>query len=126
MARLARIVVTALSLGLLAVVPLSPASAAEQGGDVVRRTVLFEVANANTTSVPCQADGEQRTLMATMVGPRDEVLSSTADRVNLLVHDRSTGGWFWNLRSHPSYDYATKLARAGETSVVLDRLGYGA
>ena len=128
MARLARIVVTALTLGLLAGAPLSPAGAVEgrSGDDVVRRTVLFETANTNDTSVPCQSDGKSRVLRATLVGPREEVLSSTADRVNVLVHDRATGSWFWNLRSHPSYDYATLLAKHGETSLVLDRLGYGA
>ena len=34
------------------------------------------------------------------------------------------GGWFWHLREHPAYDYATRLALRGETSLVLDRLGY--
>ena len=44
----------------------------------------------------------------------------------MLVHDLGTGGWFWNLRTHPAYDCATRLAERGETSLVLDRLGYGA
>jgi alpha-beta hydrolase superfamily lysophospholipase len=42
------------------------------------------------------------------------------------VHDVGTGAWFWNLKHHPARDYATKLAGSGETTLVLDRLGYGA
>jgi pimeloyl-ACP methyl ester carboxylesterase len=128
MVSVVRIVVTALLAGL-ATVPLAagPAVAADRAGsDVVRRTVLFETTNVNTTGVPCSSDGKARRLRATLVGPRNEVLASTADRVNVLVHDRSTGSWFWNLRSNPAYDYATKLAARGETSLVLDRLGYDA
>jgi len=128
MASVVRLVATALLAGL-ATLPLAaaPAVAAGQAGtDVVRRTVVFETTNVNNTDVPCTPDGKARPLRATLVGPRDEVLASSADRVNVLVHDRSTGSWFWNLRSHPSYDYATKLARQGETSLVLDRLGYDA
>lgn len=128
MVSVVRIVVTALLAGL-ATLPLAagPAVAAgKAGSDVVRRTVLFETTNVNTTDVPCSSDGKARRLRATLVGPRNEVLASTADRVNVLVHDRSTGSWFWNLRSNPAYDYATKLAAQGETSLVLDRLGYDA
>ena len=128
MASVVRIVVTALLAGL-ATLPLAagPAVAAGPAGtDVVRRTVLFETTNVNGTEVPCTSDGQARRLRATLVGPRNEVLASTADRVNVLVHDRSTGSWFWNLRSNPAYDYATRLAARGETSLVLDRLGYDA
>ncbi len=126
MAPVVRLVLTALVAGL-ATLPLAtaPAIAAGQSdADVVRRAVVFETTNANNTAVPCTPDGEVRKLRATLVGPRDEVHSASADRINVLVHDRATGSWFWNLRSNPSYDYATKLAQHGETSLVLDRLGY--
>lgn len=129
MATLARFVVTTLVAGLAATLPLAapaaPAAAQEPAG-VISRAVVFETVNSNATSVPCTPDGEPYRLRARLVGPRSEVLASSVDRINVLVHDRSTGGWFWNLRGHPSYDYATKLARRGETSLVVDRLGYGA
>lgn len=130
MVTVARLVTTALLAGLVsALPPASPSTAAasagtSSGGDVTRREVVFETANVNNTSVPCTPDGKGRPLRGTLVGPREEVLGSSADRINVLVHDRATGAWFWNLRSHPSYDYATKLAQRGETSLVLDRLGY--
>ena len=129
MPRPVRTLVTSLSLGLvaaLATVPLASPASAGDAEDVIRRAVRIEAVNSNQTSVPCTADGEAHKLRATLVGPRSEVLSSSVDRINVLVHDRSTGGWFWNLRNHPAYDYASRLARQGETSLVLDRLGYDA
>jgi hypothetical protein len=90
------------------------------------RGVVFDVSNINETAVLCASDGEQYRVRGRLVGPvRDlDGLGGTL-RVNVLVHDLGAGGWSWNLRSHPAYDYATRLARAGETSLVLDRLGYG-
>lgn len=126
MVPLARFVVTVLALGLLTTVPSSATAGAAAGSDVVSRKVVFEVQNTNGTSVACSADGESYRLRGRLVGPRDQVLGSNVPRLNVLVHDMSTGSWFWNLRKHPRYDYATKLARRGETSLVLDRLGYDA
>ena len=129
MVPLARFVVTVLALGLLTGSP-SPAAAdplaprESRASDVVTRQVVFEVQNVNNTTVACSSDGDAYRLRGRLVGPRSEVLGPDADRINALVHDTSTGSWFWNLRRHPSYDYATQLARRGETSVVLDRLGY--
>jgi pimeloyl-ACP methyl ester carboxylesterase len=88
------------------------------------RTVAFEVANSNTTTVLCRADGQPYTLRGRLVGPRGGLDAGSVHRVNVLVHDLATGAWFWNLRKRPAYDYASQLARRGETSLVLDRLGY--
>ena len=100
------------------------AQARSRGTDVVSRAVNFPVANLNRTLSLCLPDGETYTVRARLVGPRSEVLGADADRINVLVHDGATGGWFWNLRRHPAYDYAGSLARQGETSLVIDRLGY--
>lgn len=129
MTRTARLVVTTLVAGVLAALPAgSTATPAEprdaRAGKVVSRAVVFEVQNVNSTAVACRPDGDSYQLRGRLVGPRSEVLAADADRINALVHDTSTGGWFWNLRKHPRYDYATQLAARGETSVVLDRLGY--
>ncbi|CAN5660779.1 hypothetical protein BH11ACT8_BH11ACT8_12410 [soil metagenome] len=61
-----------------------------------------------------------------LVGPK-KVLNGHAGptTINVLVHDSGTGAWFWNLKQQPAYDYATQLAEHGQTSLVLDRLGYG-
>lgn len=116
--------------GILASLPASPATAAtpvaRSGADVVTRRVLVAVENTNATPVACTPDNKSYVLHARLVGPRHEVLGANVPRMDVLVHDLATGSWFWNLRRHPAYDYATRLAHAGETSLVLDRLGYGA
>ncbi|HEY0952276.1 hypothetical protein [Nocardioides sp.] len=117
-------VLTAL-LGALLAAPPAPATAA--GPRVVAREVVFELENTNATSVLCLPDNQTYEVRARLVGPRAAVLGrSGALRVNVLVHDLATGSWFWRLPGHPGYDYARQLARRGETSLVLDRLGYGA
>jgi pimeloyl-ACP methyl ester carboxylesterase len=93
---------------------------------VVTRTVRISVENTNETPVACAPDQRSYTLRGRLVGPRSEVLGSNLSRANVLVHDLATGSWLWNLRGHPAYDYAGRLATHGETSLVLDRLGYGA
>lgn len=92
---------------------------------VANRPVAFEVSNTNETSALCLADNRPHVLRGRLVGPRSKVSGSAGRlRVNVLVHDAGTGAWFWNLRQTPAFDYATQLARRGETSLVLDRLGY--
>ena len=105
---------------------LPAAHAGTAGGDVVARDVVIAVENTNATPVACAPDDKSYVLHAQLVGPRHEVLGANVPRMNVLVHDLATGSWFWHLRRHPAYDYAGKLAAAGETSLVLDRLGYGA
>lgn len=106
--------------------PHPSARPAPGASETVSRRVRIEVENANFTGVACDADDRSYRLRARLVGPRSQVLGSDAPRINVLVHDMSTGSWFWNLRSHPAYDYASRLAQRGETSLVLDRLGYDA
>jgi hypothetical protein len=114
-------------LAALLVAPATPAGAAPRSPAVLSRQVAFEVENSNATAVLCAPDNQSYRLRGRLVGPRRDVLGrGDALRVNVLVHDLGTGPWFWNLRHHPAYDYATKLARNGETSLVLNRLGYGA
>ena len=118
--------------GALTALPVSPAllppahaGTAGGAGDVVARDVVIAVENTNATPVACAPDNKSYVLHAQLVGPRHEVLGANVPRLNVLVHDLATGSWFWHLRRHPAYDYAGKLAAAGETSLVLDRLGYG-
>ncbi|NHC22482.1 alpha/beta hydrolase [Nocardioides sp. IC4_145] len=92
---------------------------------VVHRPIAFEVSNTNETSALCLADNRPYVLRGRLVGPRSTMSGSPGRlRVNVLVHDAGTGAWFWNLRQAPAFDYASQLARRGETSLVLDRLGY--
>ncbi len=118
---------TALVAALVAAPLTPPPAAAAARPGVVSRGVVFDVSNTNTTAVACVPDGQSYPLRARLVGPRaalDGVAGST--RINVLVHDLGTGGWFWRLPGHRAYDYARQLARHGEVSLVLDRLGYGA
>lgn len=98
-----------------------------RGEQVIRRDVVFTLTNTNDTSVPCLADRATYTVAGTLVGPRDEVLGHAGStRINILVHDAGTGGWFWDLPGVPGSSYAGRLADRGETSLVLDRLGFDA
>ncbi len=74
----------------------------------------------------CLPDNRAHQVRGRLVGPRKVVRGhGPATRINVLVHDAGTGAWFWNQRRTPAYDYATQLAKRGQTSLVLDRLGYG-
>ena len=119
-------------LGTLLAAALVSATASDRTGSdrapgIASRQVVFEVENANATSVACLPDNESYRLRGRLVGPRRDVAGrGGALRVNVLVHDLGAGAWFWHLRRHPAFDYATHLAERGETSLVIDRLGYGA
>ncbi|MCD4534583.1 hypothetical protein LRP67_10865 [Nocardioides sp. cx-169] len=125
--RLLPVVLLAFVAATLAVpASATPASAtAERAPRVIAREVAFDVANTSEALLRCPSDQEMYGVRGRLVGPERDVLGRGGPlRVNVLVHDAGTGGWFWNLRRHPRYDYATQLARQGETSLVLDRLGY--
>jgi pimeloyl-ACP methyl ester carboxylesterase len=122
-------VLTALLGAVLAAppVPATSAPATSAPARIVARQVVFELENTNATSVLCVPDNQSYEVRGRLVGPQRAVAGHSGPiRVNVLVHDLSAGSWFWRLPGHPAYDYARKLARAGETSLVLDRLGYGA
>lgn len=91
---------------------------------IVRRAVTFDVVNTNESSVACTSDRGSYTLRGTLVGSRRAVSGADGGgRINVLVHDVGTGGWFWQAPQR-AYDYAGALARRGELTLVLDRLGY--
>lgn len=103
----------------------APGDSSPRGREVISRAVVLTVTNHNETSALCPADGEEHRLVGRLVGPRDEVLGHAGStRVNVLVHDAGTGGWFWRMPQR-RLDYAGRLAARGETSLVLDRLGFG-
>ena len=136
MAAVVRSIVLALLAGVLAAVPLAALPAASSATDgtspsarsveVASRKVAFSVENVNATPVACHTDGRTYRLRGELVGPRPDLYGASVGRINVLVHDLTSGSWFWHLRRHPSYDYASRLAARGETSLVIDRLGYDA
>ncbi len=109
------------------VAPGAAASPAERGPQVISRSVRFDLVNSGFSLLSCPADNQRHVVRARLVGPRQQVLGlGGSPRINVLVHDAGTGGWFWNMRKNPSFDYATQLGRQGELSLVVDRLGYDA
>ncbi|WP_323792943.1 alpha/beta hydrolase [Nocardioides sp.] len=89
--------------------------------------VRFDLVNTNDSSVICMPgpDGEEYRVRGTLVAPRAVLRRrQVLNTVNVLVHDAGTGGWSFNLKGNPTYDYASNLAAKGHTSLVLDRLGY--
>lgn len=117
-----RVVVFVLVLAGFAV----PAPATAEPGPTAEVDVSFTVRNTNRSSVPCPSDGRTYTVRGTLVGPADALSAPSTHRVNVLVHDITTGGWFWRMPGHPEVDYAGRLADDGEVSLVIDRLGYDA
>jgi pimeloyl-ACP methyl ester carboxylesterase len=111
-------------MGLLAALFVAPAAATASDPDVMSVDVTFTVRNANRTLVVCPADGKTYVLRGQLVGPATSLDGSPIGRVNVLVHDITAGAWFWRMPGHDAYDYAGQLARAGEVSLVFDRLGY--
>jgi pimeloyl-ACP methyl ester carboxylesterase len=105
---------------------VSVASAA--GSKVIKRPVTFEVRNVNGSILPCSSDGAAYEVKGHLIGPVSKLGPSSPDgprSVTLYLHGFASGQSFWNLGAVPRYDYAAGMARAGRTSVVIDRLGYG-
>jgi len=108
--------------------PEAPQEPRLRGSRVASSRVGFDLVNTNRSSVLCLPlpDGKGHRVRGRLVAPKAVLDGRQAVvTVNVLVHDAGTGGWFFNLRRNPTYDYATRLAHKGQTSLVLDRLGYG-
>jgi hypothetical protein len=110
----------AVVLAVLVVLP-TVASAQESEPAVSVRTVRFHVQNVNRSLMPCPADGAGYDIVGRLVGPAGPPSSA----VTVYVHGLGFGAFFWNLAERPAYDFAARLAAKGETSLVIDRLGYG-
>jgi pimeloyl-ACP methyl ester carboxylesterase len=93
---------------------------------VVSRSVEFTVRNVNRSRVPCAADGQTYVISGRLIGPASATPSSATSSATLYLHGLGFTGSFWDFQAVGGYDYAAALAAAGEESVVIDRLGYGA
>jgi pimeloyl-ACP methyl ester carboxylesterase len=115
------------SLAALATATLTaagPATAQAGQGPVVEVPVTFSVKNTNHTLVACQSDGKDYTVRGHIVAPRSALEHPTA--VTLYLHAVTWGEYYFNFKGVADYDFATQLAERGHTSVIVDRLGYGA
>lgn len=122
--------VSAVTAGLLAVTATAvltaagPAVAAPSQDPVVEVPVSFSVKNTNNTLVACQSDGKDYTVRGHIVAPRSALEHPTA--ATLYLHAVTWGEYYFNFKGVTDYDFATQLAERGHTSVIVDRLGYGA
>jgi len=101
------------------------ARAAEPAG-VVDVPVAFAVKNTNTSRVSCASDGAPYTVRGHLIAPASQLAGRGPQAVTLYLHGLGYGEFFWHFTGVPGYDFATELARAGNASLVIDRLGYGA
>ncbi|MGH3940687.1 MAG: alpha/beta hydrolase [Pseudonocardiaceae bacterium] len=115
--------VCAVAVGLLAVLVTATSPAAAEP-PVVEVPVAFHVKNTNNTQVPCQSDGKDYTVRGRIVAPRSALENPTA--ATIYLHAVTWGEYYWNFQDVPNYAFATQLAQRGHTSVIVDRLGYGA
>jgi pimeloyl-ACP methyl ester carboxylesterase len=132
---LAVVAVVALFLGatsvLNAATPPTSAAAANQDGSrskadaVTSLPVSFEVENVNRSKVACASDGKTYTVRGHIVGPTQVLERETITGATLYLHGLSFGEFFWNFAQAQNYDFAANQAKAGQVSVVIDRLGYG-
>ncbi len=83
--------------------------------------VSFSVRNVNRSKLACATDGRSYTVRGHLVGPRDAI--GRASSVTLYLHGLELGEWFWTLDVQGA-SFVEREARAGHTSLVIDRLGY--
>jgi pimeloyl-ACP methyl ester carboxylesterase len=132
--RATRVLILATFLGLAGMIAAAPglADATTKGrsgstlvstSKVVRRAVTFQVRNVDRSALPCTSDGAAYEVKGHLVEP-GTVRSPRS--ITLYLHGLGFGEFLWSFDAAPRYDYAAAMARAGHTSVVVDRLGYGA
>ncbi len=108
-----------------AAVPAAARPGAASGDGVSSVPVSFTVHNVNRSAFACASDGKTYTVHGHLVGPSAQVASSSASGATLYLHGLNFGEFLWSFTDVPGYDYATESARAGQISIIIDRLGYG-
>lgn len=113
-------------LGLLLVaVAAAPGSAAAASGSIVTLPATFEVRNTNTSALACPSDGARYKVRGSLVAPSAALAGSRKPVVTLYVHGFNFGGQStFHFRAVRAYDYAWQMAKLGQASLVINRLGY--
>ena len=114
-------------IGLLLVVVVGGAGATvgPRRPGVVDLPVSFHVRNTNTSRLACPSDGGRYTVRGRLVAPSAALAGAGPRAVALYVHGFNFGGVStFDFRALPAYDYAAKMAGLGQTSLVIDRLGF--
>lgn len=103
----------------------SPTASPAGGSESV--PISFQVMNVNRSKIPCASDGKAYTVRGHLVRPSTATSGTgMTGPVTLYLHGLGLGEVFWDFQAVSGYDYAAAQAAAGQTSVVIDRLGYGA
>lgn len=126
----------AVALLLLALLPAAgEAKSSKKKPKLVKAasvSVTFTVRNTNTSKFACTSDGATYQVKGHITGPASALAAkkkkkkAKAKGVTLYLHGLGLGEWLWNFTAVPSYNFALQEARAGHTSVTVDRIGYGA
>ena len=98
---------------------------ATRGHGFVATPVTFDVTIQNGSLVPCLGAGSgPATIAGTLVTPD----SGPSNAVTFYLHGLGFGQWFWHFAAPgiTDLDYAGRLADLGHSSLIIDRLGYGA
>ena len=113
-------------LGLvLAAAAGAPGSAAAAGGSIATLPVTFEVRNTNTSALACPSDGARYEVRGSLVAPSAALDGRRPPVVTLYVHGFNFGGQStFHFRALPAYDYAWQMAKLGQASLVINRLGF--
>jgi len=93
---------------------------------IVEQRVTFDVRNVNRSKVPCLTDGASYQIAAYLVAPAT-ALAAPDRAVTVYLHGVMLAGtWLWRIKGYDgAYDFASRMAERGHTSLVIDRLGYG-
>jgi pimeloyl-ACP methyl ester carboxylesterase len=108
---------------------LLPGPAFARSRKITVEPVTFSVQNVNRSRLACTTDGAGYQIKGHLVGPRAALVGTARKRkraVTLYLHGLGFGEWFWRFGGVSGYDYAAAQAKAGHSSVVIDRLGYDA
>jgi|GEM_PF-1691969 len=100
----------------------APTTSAAEANAVTNVPISFQVQNLNRSNVACESDGKTYTVRGHLIAPAN--IASSSNAVTLYLHGLGFGEFFWNFDDVAGYNYAENQARAGLTSVVIDRLGY--
>jgi pimeloyl-ACP methyl ester carboxylesterase len=105
--------------------PLGSAHAADVPAGVVEHPVTFRVVNSNSSGLPCPSDGLSYEIHGLLTGPRSAFEQGTPPPVSLYLHGFSFGGkWLWSFKAVDGYDWDGEMAKRGQVSLSIDRLGY--
>jgi pimeloyl-ACP methyl ester carboxylesterase len=114
--------------------PMLPMTASAQSAPTpITATVpvTFSVENTDNPLLPCDKAelDPTHTIEGYLVGPLS-ALQTSGGTVTVYLHGWGHGRWIWTFDYPNPYDrsslnFANEMAKLGQTSLVLDRLGYG-